>query len=78
MSKKEFKSVEDMSAFLTHEINTPLTYMKGHLEVMECDLEMLPSSKLKSELIQSKEKILDGIKRIEKTINIIHSVTKDS
>ena len=78
MLKKEFKSVEEMSAFLTHEINTPLTYMKGNLEIMQDDIEMLSSGILKNELIQSEKKIMDGIKRIEKTINIIHSVTKKS
>ncbi len=78
MSKKQFKSVENMSAFLTHEINTSLTYIKANLEVMDSDLKMLPSSKLKDELIQSEKMMMDGVKRIEKTINIIHSVTKDS
>ena len=64
MVKKEFKSVEEMSAFLTHEINTPLTYMKGGLEIMDSDIKMLPSGKLKDSLLQSEKKIMDGIKRI--------------
>jgi len=78
MSKKEFKNIEEISAFLTHSINTPLTYIKGNLELMYDSIEDLPSSNIKNDLIQSKKKMLKGIKKIEHVVNAVHSLTKHS
>ncbi len=33
-----------LSAGITHEINTPLTYVKGNLELMHYDIESLDDS----------------------------------
>ena len=77
MSKKQFKTVEDMSAFLTHEMNTPLTYMKAHIEMMDIDIKKLEESKIKDDLLLAREKMLKGILRIQKVVNEVHSVTKD-
>ncbi len=78
MSKKEFKNIQEMSAFLTHGINTHLTYMKGNLEIMELDLSSMSDGKLKDDLLQAQEKLLDGIEKIEDIVDVLHSVTKNS
>ncbi|MEA2100762.1 MAG: histidine kinase dimerization/phospho-acceptor domain-containing protein [Campylobacterota bacterium] len=77
MKNKEFQTVDEIAEYITHQINSPLTYIKGNLELMTCDIDELPSSSLKNELIQSQKKILDGIKRVESIVNVVHSVTKN-
>lgn len=37
-----------MAAGIVHDINTPLTYIKGNLELMQYDIEDLPSSEIKN------------------------------
>jgi C4-dicarboxylate-specific signal transduction histidine kinase len=64
-----------LAAGLTHEINTPLTYIKANFEMIGYDLEDLPDSKPKSSIEQSISKISDGIKRIE---TIVHSIKEMS
>lgn len=77
MSHKEFKNITEMSAYLTHEINTPLTYIKGNLEHISEEIYNMPDGKLKDEFIYAREKMLHGILKIEKVVEVIHSVTKD-
>ncbi len=67
-----------MSAFLTHGINTPLTYLKANLELMEYDIDEIESLKIRSELKESQKKIIQAVKEIEKIVNIIHSATKET
>ena len=67
-----------MSAYVTHEINTPLTYLKAHLELMECNAGTLKPSELKRDFQDSKKKMQQAIQEIEKIVNVVHSATKDS
>jgi C4-dicarboxylate-specific signal transduction histidine kinase len=64
-----------LAAGLTHEINTPLTYIKANFEMIGYDLDDIPDSKAKNSILQSVSKISDGIKRIE---NIVHSIKEMS
>ena len=74
--EKSINSIENCSAYVTHGINTPLTYLKAHLELMGSDINTMDSSKLKIELKESKKKMQEAIAEIEKVVNHIHSITK--
>ena len=60
----KFFTIGQMSAGITHEINTPLTYIKGTNEMLKYDLEELPPSQLRDELLVGNQKIANGINRI--------------
>ena len=61
-----------MAAGITHEINTPLTYIKGNVELMLNDInEMDDSIKQKDYLLDDMRVIIDGTNRIG---NIIESM----
>jgi len=75
---KDIDTLEKMSAFITHEINTPLTYLKAHLELMECDAKVIESFEFKRDFKDSKKKMQQAIKEIEKIVNVVHSATKDT
>ncbi|RBQ32443.1 PAS domain-containing sensor histidine kinase [Arcobacter sp. FW59] len=64
-----------LSAGITHEINTPLTYIKGNLELMQYDIEDLPNCPEKQRMLNDSKKIKDGINRIA---NIVESMREIS
>ena len=64
-----------LSAGITHEINTPLTYVKGNLELMHYDIEALENSDIKNRMLQDSKKIKEGLNRIA---NIVESMREIS
>lgn len=69
---------EQLSAGITHEINTPLTYIKANFEMIGYDLEDIPDSDSKESIKQSISKIQCGIKRIENIVNSIKELSQGS
>ena len=65
----KFSVTGKLSAGITHEINTPLTYIKANAEMMGYDIEDLEDSKIKTSLYNSLGILVDGINRIENIIN---------
>ncbi len=71
-------SIKDLSAGITHEINTPLTYIKGNLELMRFDIEDLEEGETKKRIIENIETISDGVNKISNTIESIKQVSEQS
>lgn len=67
---------EQLAAGITHEINTPLTYIKANFEMIGYDLDDLPDSNTKENIKQSIGKIECGIKRIENIVNSIKELSQ--
>ncbi|OCL83759.1 PAS domain-containing sensor histidine kinase [Arcobacter porcinus] len=64
-----------MAAGITHEINTPLTYVKGNLELMQYDLNDLEESESKQRMLLDSKKMKDGINRIANIVESMREVT---
>lgn len=64
-----------LAAGIVHEINTPLTYIKGNLELMRYDIQDLPETKIKEQMLYDSQKMAEGINRIG---NIIESMREMS
>ncbi len=60
----KFLTIGQMAAGITHEINTPLTYIKGTVEMSRFDLEDMPQNEYKQILLEDNKKIMDGINRM--------------
>jgi signal transduction histidine kinase len=71
----KFLTIGQMAAGITHEINTPLTYIKGTNEMSKFDIDDMPSSELKTRLLLDNKKIADGVNRIS---NIVESMREMS
>ncbi|MEA3554725.1 MAG: ATP-binding protein [Campylobacterota bacterium] len=60
----KFNIIGQMAAGITHEINTPLTYIKGTTEMSRYDLEDMPDNSFKQRLLEDNDKVMNGIKRM--------------
>jgi C4-dicarboxylate-specific signal transduction histidine kinase len=71
-------SIGKLAAGITHEINTPLAYMKGNLEMMRLDVEEIADATLKANLIETMETIGEGINRIATIVDTVREISKKS
>lgn len=61
----KFSTIGKIAAGITHEINTPLTYVRGNLELMAYDINHLDKSVVQKESLQKDVlTVLDGLNRI--------------
>ena len=79
LKNAKFTAIGQLSAGITHEINTPLTFIKATIEMMEYDIEDIKNNEdIKKELTQNIEKLKDGVIRIQNIINSMKEVTSVS
>lgn len=71
-------SIGKLTAGITHEINTPLTYIKGHLELLNLDISELEESNLRTHIVDKMHTINDGIERISNIIESMKEITGKS
>jgi len=71
-------SIGSLAAGITHEINTPLTYIKGNFEMMGYDIEDLPNSEIRTRMLEDSVKINDGLNRIASIVESMREMSQSS
>ncbi|QDF28103.1 PAS domain-containing sensor histidine kinase [Halarcobacter anaerophilus] len=71
-------SIGTLAAGITHEINTPLTYLKGNFEMLQMDIDELKDESLKNEMKNSCSKISDAINRIAVIVESMREMSQSS
>ncbi|AFL69442.1 PAS domain-containing sensor histidine kinase [Sulfurospirillum barnesii] len=75
----KFSAIGKMAAGITHEINTPLTYVKGNFEMLVEDImAVLPDSSHKDGMLKDSQLIQEGIERIESIIGTMREASQKS
>ena len=65
-----------MAAGITHEINTPLTYIKGTTEMIRFDLEDMPDNDYKQRLLDDNKLVMDGIIRMSVIVESMREMSQ--
>ncbi|RXJ90256.1 PAS domain-containing sensor histidine kinase [Arcobacter sp. CECT 8983] len=71
-------SIGTLAAGITHEINTPLTYLKGNFEMLTMDIEDLEDEDIKNNMLFSCEKMEDAINRIAVIVESMREMSQTS
>jgi response regulator RpfG family c-di-GMP phosphodiesterase len=74
----KFSAIGQLSAGITHEINTPLTYIKATFEMMQYDIDDLEESDIKGNMQKDIVTIMDGIHRMENIISSMKEMASQS
>ncbi len=74
----KFTAIGQLAAGMTHEINTPLTFIKGNFEMMKYDIEDLPKTEIKNRMLEDSIKITDGIQRLSNIVESIREMAQKS
>jgi len=74
----KFSSIGQMAAGITHEINTPLTYVKGNFEMLLEDITRVVPSSHQEEMLRDGKVIQEGLERIERIIQTMREASQKS
>lgn len=74
----KFSSIGQMAAGITHEINTPLTYVKGNFEMLLDDIAAIVPSSHKHAMLKDGSVIKEGLERIESIIKTMKEASQKS
>ncbi|MCK5110385.1 MAG: hybrid sensor histidine kinase/response regulator [Arcobacteraceae bacterium] len=70
-------SIGEMASGITHELNTPVTYMKANLEILSYDIEDIKNNKkLKTSLFKGIETLNNGLQRLRGIIDNTREISK--
>jgi len=74
----KFSSIGQMAAGITHEINTPLTYVKGNFEMLLEDISRVVPDSHQEEMLRDGKVIQEGLERIERIIQTMREASQKS
>lgn len=76
LSDAKFATIGQLAAGITHEINTPLTYVKGNFELIREDVRKIKDDNLKNSLLDELDSVQNGIIRISSIIDSMREVAQ--
>ncbi|MBD3796243.1 MAG: response regulator [Campylobacterales bacterium] len=75
LREAKFSTIGKMAAGITHEINTPLTYIRGNIELMIQDIKSIDDTvKQKEYLLEDSKTLLEGVHRIASIVESMREI----
>ncbi len=75
----KYSAIGRMAAGITHEINTPLTYVKGNVELMFEDIASLDESIMQKRYLEEDARVIaDGVNRIANIVESMREMASQS
>jgi C4-dicarboxylate-specific signal transduction histidine kinase len=74
----KFLAIGQLTAGITHEINTPLTYIKATFEMMQYDIDDIIDVDVRNRMSDDVKTILDGIHRMENIISSMKEIASQT
>ena len=77
LEEVKLASIGEMTAGITHELNTPVSYMKANLEILGYDIDDIEGNEeLKKSMIDTKNTLITGIQRLRGIIDTTREISK--
>jgi signal transduction histidine kinase len=78
LHEAKFSAIGRLAAGITHEINTPLTYMRGNLEMLSEDVGRVEEPTLKGYLQEDVATVMEGVNRIANIVESMREMASQS
>ena len=77
LEEVKLASIGEMAAGITHELNTPVTFMKANLEMLNYDIEDIQNNdKIKTSMFKIVDTLNEGLKRLRGIIDTTREISK--
>jgi two-component system, LuxR family, sensor kinase FixL len=78
MDDAKFTVIGKLAAGITHEINTPLTYVKGNIEILKMRFDSIQNNDFQKDIEKDFLQVSEGLKRIEGIVTSMREMSQQS
>jgi PAS domain S-box-containing protein len=78
LQSAKFLAIGRLAAGITHEINTPLTFIRGNMEMIIQDIQAMESGKQREMMLEDATSVMQGVNRIAGIVESMREVASQT